>query len=204
MRDERRRTRVAEHLRALRAGTLPNRRDIARFSGIPPSDMPRISYSLRRNLHDLSVRARRPVESSKRGAVRPATGAGAVLREGRPVVVHNLRAAGIEPAPAERNYKTESFISYPISVSGRKVGVLNVTDKAGGGAYDEFDLTLLEMIAPQMALALDRTEWHLKATQFQLLRSPTVNGFAEPALPRRTARGGIRKIKTASLPKCVS
>ncbi|HEX7955376.1 MAG TPA: sensor domain-containing diguanylate cyclase, partial [Pyrinomonadaceae bacterium] len=56
-----------------------------------------------------------------------------------------------------------------ISIGGRKVGVLNVTDKAGGGAYDEFDLGLLDMIAPQMALALDRVEWHSKATQFQLL-----------------------------------
>jgi diguanylate cyclase (GGDEF)-like protein len=96
--------------------------------------------------------------------------AGVVLREGRPVVVRDVGTnAQWLPAPAERSYKTSSFISYPISIGGRKVGVLNVTDKAGGGAYDEFDLGLLELIAPQMALALDRAEWHQKATQFQLL-----------------------------------
>jgi len=95
---------------------------------------------------------------------------GTVLREGRPVVVRDVAALpGWEAAPAERSYKTGSFISYPIVVGGRKVGVLNVTDKAGGGAYDEFDLGLLELIAPQMALAIDRAEWHRKATQFQLL-----------------------------------
>jgi diguanylate cyclase (GGDEF)-like protein len=94
---------------------------------------------------------------------------GTVMREGRPVVVRDLAAAGWAPAPAERSYKTDSFISYPISIGGRKVGVLNVTDKAGGGSYDEIDLGLLDMIAPQMALALDRAEWHQKATQFQLL-----------------------------------
>jgi diguanylate cyclase (GGDEF)-like protein len=95
---------------------------------------------------------------------------GTVLREGRPVVVSDVTtAAGVEPAPAERSYKTGSFISYPITIAGRKVGVLNVTDKAGGGSYDEVDLGLLDMIAPQMALALDRAEWHQKATQFQLL-----------------------------------
>lgn len=94
--------------------------------------------------------------------------AGKVLSEGRPLVVRDLAAAG-KPTHAERSYKTNSFISYPISISGRKVGVLNVTDKAGGGPYDEMDLSLLEMIAPQMALALDRAEWHQKATQFQLL-----------------------------------
>jgi diguanylate cyclase (GGDEF)-like protein len=96
--------------------------------------------------------------------------AGSVLREGRPVVVRDVAALpGWQAAPAERSYKTNSFISYPIVIGGRKVGVLNVTDKAGGGAYDEFDLGLLELIAPQMALAIDRAEWHRKATQFQLL-----------------------------------
>jgi len=95
---------------------------------------------------------------------------GTVMREGRPAVVRDVSTVqGIHPAPAERSYKTNSFISYPIVIAGRKVGVLNVTDKAGGGAYDELDLGLLDMIAPQMALALDRVEWHRKATQFQLL-----------------------------------
>jgi len=96
--------------------------------------------------------------------------AGTVMREGRPVVVRDVaKLPGLHPAPAERSYKTASFISYPIVVGGKKVGVLNVTDKAGGGAYDDVDLGLLDMIAPQMALAIDRAEWHQKATQFQLL-----------------------------------
>ncbi len=95
--------------------------------------------------------------------------AGRVLSEGRPLVVRDLEASELDAAPLERNYKTGSFISYPIMIGGRKVGVLNVTDKAGGGVYDDSDLGLLEMIAPQMALALDRAEWHQKATLFQLL-----------------------------------
>jgi diguanylate cyclase (GGDEF)-like protein len=95
---------------------------------------------------------------------------GTVMREGRPAVVRDVsKVAGLRPAPEERRYKTRSFISYPIVIAGRKVGVLNMTDKAGGGAYDESDLSLLDLIAPQMALALDRVEWHSKATQFQLL-----------------------------------
>jgi diguanylate cyclase (GGDEF)-like protein len=44
-----------------------------------------------------------------------------------------------------------------------------MTDKAGGEPYNDLDLHLLETMAPQMALALDRAEWHQKATQFQLL-----------------------------------
>lgn len=94
---------------------------------------------------------------------------GSVLVEGRPMVVRDVESPGHTPAPAERSYKTKSFISYPILIGGRKVGVLNVTDKAGGGSYDDIDLSLIESIAPQMALALDRAEWQEKANQFQLM-----------------------------------
>ena len=94
---------------------------------------------------------------------------GSVLSEGRPLVVRDVESGGHTPAPADRSYKTKSFISYPIAVGGRKIGVLNVTDKAGGGSYDDIDLSLIESIAPQMALALDRAEWQEKASQFQLM-----------------------------------
>jgi diguanylate cyclase (GGDEF)-like protein len=95
--------------------------------------------------------------------------AGTALKEERPLVVRDIEALGHTPAPAERRYKTKSFISYPITLGGRKVGVLNITDKTGGGVYDEFDLKLLEIIAPQLALALDRAGWHEKALRFQMM-----------------------------------
>jgi diguanylate cyclase (GGDEF)-like protein len=94
---------------------------------------------------------------------------GRVLESERPLVVENLERAGLKPAPAERNYRTKSFISYPITMSGRKIGVLNVTDKAGGGKFDDVDLSLLEIIGPQIAVALERAEWQERATQFQLM-----------------------------------
>jgi len=84
-------------------------------------------------------------------------------------MVTDLRISGRKPAPAERRYKTNSFISYPITISGRKVGVLNITDKTGGGTYNEVDLSLLEIIGPQVALALERAEWQERATEFQLM-----------------------------------
>jgi diguanylate cyclase (GGDEF)-like protein len=94
---------------------------------------------------------------------------GEVIETGKALMVSDLRMAGRKPAPAERHYKTNSFISYPIIIGGRKVGVLNVTDKSGGGTYDEVDLSLLEIIGPQVALALERAEWQERATEFQLM-----------------------------------
>ena len=103
-------------------------------------------------------------------AVRVGEGiSGEVIHTGKPVMVSDVRIAGRKAAPAERRYKTNSFISYPIMIGGRKVGVLNVTDKSGGGVYDEVDLSLLEIIGPQVALALERAEWQERATEFQLM-----------------------------------
>jgi diguanylate cyclase (GGDEF)-like protein len=103
-------------------------------------------------------------------AVRVGEGiSGEVIDTGKPVMVTDLRVAGRKAAPVERRYKTNSFISYPIMIGGRKVGVLNVTDKSGGGVYDEVDLSLLEIIGPQVALALERAEWQERATEFQLM-----------------------------------
>lgn len=94
---------------------------------------------------------------------------GEVMLNGQPLVVRDMAESGRVPAPADRLYKTRSFISFPISIRGRKLGVLNVTDKDDGSPYDEADLELIESLAPQMALALDRADWQEKAAQFQLI-----------------------------------
>ena len=94
---------------------------------------------------------------------------GEVITSGKALIVTDVRSSGRKPAPAERSYKTDSFISYPITIGGRKVGVLNVTDKSSGQPFNEIDLTLLDMIGPQMAVALERAEWQERATEFQLM-----------------------------------
>ena len=104
------------------------------------------------------------------GPIRVGEGvSGKVIDTGVPVIVTDLRREGRTPAPPERKYKTNSFISYPIIIGNRKVGVLNVTDKSGGRTFDEVDLSLLEIIGPQVALALERAEWQERATEFQLM-----------------------------------
>lgn len=93
--------------------------------------------------------------------------AGLVLREGRPLVT-TIDALGQTSSP-ERGYKTKSFISYPIAIGNRKFGVLNLTDKIGGGAYDASDLNVIDLVAPQIALAMERASWQHRANQYQLM-----------------------------------
>jgi diguanylate cyclase (GGDEF)-like protein len=95
--------------------------------------------------------------------------AGEVIKSGKALMVDDIELSGLTPSPTERRYKTKSFISFPIAIAGRKIGVLNVTDKVGGGTYDEVDLSLLDIIGPQVALALERAEWQERATEFQLM-----------------------------------
>ena len=94
---------------------------------------------------------------------------GRVLESGKALVVADLERAGLTAAPAERKYRTKSFISYPITMSARKIGVLNVADKIGDEKFDDVDLSLLEIIGPQIAVALESAEWQERATQFQLM-----------------------------------
>jgi diguanylate cyclase (GGDEF)-like protein len=95
--------------------------------------------------------------------------AGEVIESGTALMVTDLTKEGLTPAAADRLYRTSSFISYPILIRGRRIGLLNLTNKSSGGPYDDVDLSLLEIIEPQVALALERAEWQERATEFQLM-----------------------------------
>ncbi|HEX8735624.1 MAG TPA: diguanylate cyclase [Pyrinomonadaceae bacterium] len=92
-----------------------------------------------------------------------------VFQSGKPLVVPDINETPIPPAPAEWKYKTDSFISYPITIAGQKIGVLNVTDKTNGDVYDDFDLELLNSIAPQLAVAFERVTLKRKAGEYEQL-----------------------------------
>jgi diguanylate cyclase (GGDEF)-like protein len=92
---------------------------------------------------------------------------GAVLYSGLPFLVRNVDTDRRVRSIRASKYKTKSFISYPIMLGGRKFGVLNLTDRLDGSAYSHPDLAVLDMIAPQLALIIDRTEWFKKAEQYQ-------------------------------------
>jgi len=100
--------------------------------------------------------------------IQPGEGiAGNVLSEGR-AFVGDIEQLGIRSVPG-RGYKTRSFLSYPITIGNRKFGVLNLADKEGGAVLDAEDLNTIELVAPQIALALERAAWQQRANQFQVM-----------------------------------
>ncbi len=92
-----------------------------------------------------------------------------VWKNGRPLLVSDVNKLGVDPAPADWEYSTGSFISYPLTIGERRVGVLNVTDKTDGSSFGKMDLRLLKSIAPQLAVAIDRASLKNKAGEFEQL-----------------------------------
>jgi len=92
-----------------------------------------------------------------------------VLQNGKPLVVEDVRETEIFAAPGEWNYKSNSFISYPIMIRGRKIGVLNLTDRADGESFSEFDLKILNAIMPQLAVLMHSAMLKHKAGEFEQL-----------------------------------
>src|SRR5436309_9676532 len=93
--------------------------------------------------------------------------AGSVLASGLPLVVRDVETDARLPQARAGHYRSKSFISFPITLGSRKVGVINLTERRDGLPYDNEDLTFLELMSPHLALIIDRTEWHKKAETFQ-------------------------------------
>ncbi len=92
-----------------------------------------------------------------------------VFARNEAVVISDVSKTGLPPAPAERRYKMPSFLSSPINIGGRTIGVMSFTDRAGGKIFDKASLELFRAIAPQIAVAIDRAALKEKAGEFEQL-----------------------------------
>jgi len=95
--------------------------------------------------------------------------AGAVLERGEPLLVRDVSENEWVAARAQGTYRTRSFISFPIQIGDRRVGVINLTDRANGESYSLGDINWLKNIAPYVAAAIERVDLREKAQRFQLM-----------------------------------
>ena len=92
-----------------------------------------------------------------------------VLKKGKPFIRRDMRKNDVNAAPPDWKYKSNSFISYPIRIAGREIGVLNVTDKTNGEIFDQVDMELLDVIVPHLAVLIDRALLKQKAGEYEQL-----------------------------------
>jgi diguanylate cyclase (GGDEF)-like protein len=95
--------------------------------------------------------------------------AGVVLERGEPLMVRDLREQSWVAERAHGNAHSHSFISFPLLSGGKRLGVINLTDRDGDQIFTASDLDWLRLFAPYAAAALEKIDLHEKAQRFQLL-----------------------------------
>lgn len=90
-------------------------------------------------------------------SVKVGTGiAGRVAKSGFPMVVNDIEKDRRTASPNRPRFKTKSFISVPLKIKDRTVGVLNLSDKADQGIFTENDLNMLTSFTTQISIILER------------------------------------------------
>jgi len=87
--------------------------------------------------------------------VKPGEGiSGWVLEEGKPILVKDVSSIK-KDAPDKTLYHSDSLLCVPLKIKGEVTGVLNATNRKGGGPFDERDLFLVTILGNNAAIAIE-------------------------------------------------
>lgn len=86
--------------------------------------------------------------------------AGKVFSEGIPLMVDDIEKNGWGGFRKRPKYRTGSFISIPLKIGEKTIGVLNISDKITGEVFSKEDLSLLCSFASYASIALERSNYY--------------------------------------------
>lgn len=95
--------------------------------------------------------------------------AGRVIELGESFLVKDIEN---DPRIMQKNrlhYKTKSFVSIPLKIADRIIGVLNISDKITGQVFNDEDLNLIQSFANQAAVVIERNMFCKQAEEFKKL-----------------------------------
>jgi diguanylate cyclase (GGDEF)-like protein len=84
--------------------------------------------------------------------------AGRVAASGEPLLVEDIEHDARIGRKNQERYKSASFVSVPLKIGRRVVGVMNFNDKRTGELFDDVDLRLAQTCASHAAVILDRKQ----------------------------------------------
>lgn len=119
----------------------------------------------------LSIKAARGMEKSLADGLKVKVGegiSGSIAAKGVPVIVKDIE----DEVPSWKNrprYRTKSFISIPLKLENRVIGVINVADKLSGGAFSEEDLHLLLSFSNYASIAIERGAYYSMSEELKML-----------------------------------
>ncbi len=98
--------------------------------------------------------------------------AGRVVKDKKPILVKDIRYDNRFNKSERPGYKTKSFVSAPLIIGERVLGVINVIDKISGESFCETDVNLLCTIASQVSIAVENARLYktLEESCFKMVR----------------------------------
>jgi diguanylate cyclase (GGDEF)-like protein len=119
----------------------------------------------------LAVKAAKGIDRSVIKDIRVKVGegiSGSIVAKGIPVMVLDIE----DEVPLHKNisrYKTKSFVSIPLKLDDRVIGVINISDKISGEVFSEEDLCLLLSFANYASIALERGAYYSMSEEFKMI-----------------------------------
>lgn len=126
---------------------------------------------LNRESNDLSIVASRGVgpEVVETSRVRLGDGiSGKVAQSGKPILVEDIETDIRFQRENSKRYPSKSFISVPLRVKNRIIGVLNINSPDSDRTFRERDVRLLTILADQAAITLENIELYDDLQHFYL------------------------------------
>jgi len=108
--------------------------------------------------------------------------AGKVAELGEPMLVVDIENDPRFGKKSRSRYKTSSFVSVPIKVEQRVMGVLNLADKASGEVFNNDDLKLVQAFATHAGVVLER---NALSVQMDMLKKLSITDPLTGLLNRR-------------------
>lgn len=119
----------------------------------------------------LSIKAVRGMDKQLADGLKVKVGegiSGSIAARGVPVIVKDIE----DEVPSWKNrprYRTKSFISLPLKLENRVIGVINVSDKLTGEVFSEEDLHLLLSFANYASIAIERGAYYSMSEELKML-----------------------------------
>jgi len=93
---------------------------------------------------------------------------GWVVAKETPLLVTDIEKDARTLQENRPGYKTKSFLSLPLKVKDRVIGVFNLADKVSGEVFTEDDLKFLSVIINQAAIQLEKVELYEEASHLAI------------------------------------
>ncbi|MBN2720591.1 MAG: GAF domain-containing protein [Proteobacteria bacterium] len=97
---------------------------------------------------------------------------GWVAREGKPILIRDVASMKKENTHGTL-YRSNSLLCVPLKIKGEVIGVLNVTNRKGGGSFNERDLYLLAILGSHAAVAIENARLYsaIRESYFKTIKA---------------------------------